>query len=174
MESWESEKNMFQTFAIEKSQSCILNIWTCEITKKGQNWWTSLSKMEWWGERAQGVQVGAGFTNITISKDSDFMWTSWLCACNIKEPRNKEWTIVRLCLFSATPSRVRVPNPFEMKFCLHSTWRVLAQVHLPEKCSEVAKEDELYIHYEATRWALWCWGSGWFQFDLHVGSLKWW
>ena len=126
MKSWESEKNMFQTFAIEKSQSCILNIWTCEITKKGQNWWTSLSKMEWWGERAQGVQVGAGFTNIT--KDSDFMWTSWLCACNIKEPRNKEWTNVRLCLFSATPSRVRVPNPFEMKFCLPT-------FHLTRACS---------------------------------------
>ena len=143
----------------------------------GQNWWTSLSKMEWWGERAQGVQVGAGFINITISNDSGFMCTSLLRACNIKEHRNKKWTIVQLCLFSATPLRVRAPNPFEMKFCLHSTWRVLAQVHLPEKCSEVAKEDELYIHYEATRWALWhTWsrGSGWFQFDLNVDSLKWW
>ena len=45
--------------------------------KKGQNWCTSLSKMEWWGERAQGVQVGAGFKNLTIS-DGDTMWISLL------------------------------------------------------------------------------------------------
>ena len=67
-----------------------------KITK---NWWTFFSKMEWWGERAQGVQVGAGFTNIIISKDGDTMWTSLLVACNIKEHTNKNWTIVRLHLF---------------------------------------------------------------------------